>query len=57
MMRGILCQDRERATNVTARAFEDGLIIERSGPNDEVIKCLMALTIGEYRQKIGVRSV
>jgi diaminobutyrate-2-oxoglutarate transaminase len=31
---------------VTAKAFEYGLIIERSGPQDEVIKCLMPLTIG-----------
>ena len=30
---------------MTKKAFEYGLIIERSGPKDEVIKCLMPLTI------------
>ncbi|MGI9509267.1 MAG: diaminobutyrate--2-oxoglutarate transaminase [Geminicoccaceae bacterium] len=45
MMRGVRCADPKRAAAVTAKAFEQGLIIERSGPNDEVIKCLMPLTI------------
>ncbi|MGI9491697.1 MAG: diaminobutyrate--2-oxoglutarate transaminase [Geminicoccaceae bacterium] len=45
MMRGVRCADPERAAAVTARAFEHGLIIERAGPNDEVIKFLMPLTI------------
>jgi len=30
---------------ISAKAYENGLIIERSGPHDEVIKCLMPLTI------------
>ena len=29
---------------MTAKAFEYGLIIERAGPEDEVIKCMMPLT-------------
>jgi diaminobutyrate-2-oxoglutarate transaminase len=45
MMRGVRLRDPKRAASVTARAFELGLIIERSGPEDEVIKCLMPLTI------------
>jgi len=45
MMRGLLCADPERAAAVTAKAFDHGLIIERSGPLDEVIKFLMPLTI------------
>lgn len=44
MMCGICCADADRAEAVTARAYKQGLIIERSGPNDEVIKCLMPLT-------------
>ncbi len=46
MMRGIRCADPQRAAAVTAKAFEYGLIIERSGSHDEVIKCLMPLIIG-----------
>ncbi len=45
MMRGIRCADPKRAAAVTKKAFEYGLIIERSGPRDEVIKFLMPLTI------------
>jgi diaminobutyrate-2-oxoglutarate transaminase len=44
MMRGIRCADAVRATSITARAFKFGVIIERSGPYDEVIKCMMPLT-------------
>jgi diaminobutyrate-2-oxoglutarate transaminase len=45
LMRGIRCADPKRAAAVTAKAFGYGLIIERSGPNSEVIKFLMPLTI------------
>ncbi len=45
MMRGIRCADPAKAAAVTAKAFEYGLIIERSGPEDEVIKFLTPLTI------------
>ena len=45
MMRGIVCTDPKRTAAVTKKAFEYGLIIERSGPEDEVIKFLMPLTI------------
>jgi len=46
MMIGIRCADPKRAAAITARAFEYGLIIERAGPEDEVIKCMMPLTTG-----------
>ena len=44
MMIGVRCADPKRAAAVTKRAFQHGLIIERSGPEDEVIKCMMPLT-------------
>src|SRR5262249_28000728 len=44
MMQGILCADPKRAAAITATAYRNGLIIERAGPEDEVIKCLMPLT-------------
>jgi diaminobutyrate-2-oxoglutarate transaminase len=49
MLRGVRCADPQRAASVTENAFKHGLIIERSGPKDEVIKCLMPLTI-EYAE-------
>ncbi|WP_166253197.1 diaminobutyrate--2-oxoglutarate transaminase [Marinobacter salicampi] len=47
MMRGIACSSGELADRITTRAFEKGLIIETAGPDDEVVKCLMPLTISE----------
>jgi diaminobutyrate-2-oxoglutarate transaminase len=54
MMRGVRCANAKRAAAVTAKAFEHGLIIERSGPQDEVIKCLMPLTIGSAEMEEGL---
>ncbi len=47
MMRGIACASGELADKITTLAFEKGLIIETAGPDDEVVKCLMPLTISE----------
>ncbi len=44
LMIGVRCADPERAGAVAAKAFEHGLIIERCGPRDEVVKCMMPLT-------------
>ena len=44
MMIGVRCADPVRAAAVTKRAYQYGLIIERAGPDDEVIKCMMPLT-------------
>src|SRR5262249_4851023 len=44
MMIGVRCADPKRAAAVTARAYRYGLIIQRAGPDDEVIKCMMPLT-------------
>ena len=54
MMRGMRCADPRRAAAVTAKAFEYGLIIERSGPKDEVIKFLMPLTIRRAEMEEGL---
>ena len=54
MMRGVRCADPKRAAVVTANAFTHGLIIERSGPEDEVIKCLMPLTISDAEMEEGL---
>jgi diaminobutyrate-2-oxoglutarate transaminase len=44
MMIGVRCADPKRAAAITARAYQNGLIIERAGPEGEVIKCMMPLT-------------
>lgn len=45
MMRGVVCADPAAAAKVTRTAFDHGLIIERSGAEDEVIKFLTPLNI------------
>ncbi len=55
LMRGIEATNADVAGPITARAFEKGLIIETSGPNDEVIKCLMPLTTSEDDLKKGAK--
>ncbi|MEM9443432.1 MAG: aspartate aminotransferase family protein, partial [Pseudomonadota bacterium] len=54
MMRGLRFADPKRAADVTARAFGQGLIIERSGPEDEIIKFLMPLTISNAELDEGL---
>jgi len=44
MMQGLRFADADMAAHVGKLAFENGLIIERSGAFDEVIKCMMPLT-------------
>ncbi|MBB3189127.1 diaminobutyrate--2-oxoglutarate transaminase [Halomonas cerina] len=45
LMRGIDVGSGDIADKITAQAFENGLIIETSGQDGEVVKCLCPLTI------------
>lgn len=45
MMQGIVFADPALTDAITTKAFEGGLVIETSGPNDEVVKCLCPLVI------------
>lgn len=45
LARGLQMPDGEIAGKIAARAFEEGLLVETSGPSDEVVKLLPALTI------------
>lgn len=55
LMRGIEATNAKLTDKITSRAFEKGLIIETSGPKDEVIKCLMPLTTSEDDLRKGAR--
>ncbi|MFZ5557251.1 MAG: diaminobutyrate--2-oxoglutarate transaminase [Pseudomonadota bacterium] len=46
MLQGIAAAQPELAGEIARRAFRRGLIIETSGPDDEVVKLLPPLTIG-----------
>lgn len=45
MMRGLRMPSGALAAEAVKTAFRNGLIIETSGPDDEIVKCLAALTI------------
>tara|TARA_R110000751_G_scaffold22433_10_gene63290 strand:- start:6418 stop:7719 length:1302 start_codon:yes stop_codon:yes gene_type:complete len=45
LMQGICFENGEIAGKVTSECFAHNLIIETSGPEDEVVKCLVPLTI------------
>ncbi|HUG20568.1 MAG TPA: diaminobutyrate--2-oxoglutarate transaminase [Planctomycetaceae bacterium] len=55
MIQGIQFQDHSLASLISRDAFDNGLIIETSGPNDEVVKCLPPLTIGPDRLRQGLK--
>ncbi|MBN1323579.1 MAG: diaminobutyrate--2-oxoglutarate transaminase [Methanotrichaceae archaeon] len=46
MVQALDCETRKLARKITRNAFERGLILETSGSDDQVVKCLMPLTIG-----------
>lgn len=54
MMRGIDVGSGEVAATVTAACFDRGLIIETSGPHDEIVKVLAPLTIDDALLSAGL---
>lgn len=45
MFQGLVFTDPDKAGAATKKAFEQGLIIERCGPHDEVVKIMAPITI------------
>jgi diaminobutyrate-2-oxoglutarate transaminase len=54
MMQGLACSDPAMADRVTELAFQNGLVIETSGGQDEVIKLLTPLTIEQETLLAGL---
>src|SRR5699024_7621536 len=57
LMQGIAINEEGLATEVCAQAFEKGLILETSGPNDEVVKFLPPLIIDQDGLEKGLNIV
>src|SRR5690606_7691249 len=53
MMQGISCRDGELAEKIVRRCFDDGLVIETSGPDSEVVKILCPLVISDEDLNTG----
>lgn len=54
MVQGLDCGTGELANEITSNAFEKGLIIETSGADGQVVKCLCPLTISDRHLKRGL---
>lgn len=54
MIQGLSFRDPLNAQKVSADAFKTGLILETSGPQDEVVKIMPPLTIGEEELREGL---
>jgi diaminobutyrate-2-oxoglutarate transaminase len=54
MIQGIACADAALAGRIVVAAYERGVLVESSGPNDEVIKLLPPLTIPPETLKDGL---
>ncbi|MCL7939100.1 diaminobutyrate--2-oxoglutarate transaminase [Halomonas sp. ATCH28] len=54
LMRGIDVGSGEIADKITHKAFENGLVIETSGQDGEVVKCLCPLTITDEELEKGL---
>ncbi|MCB1019373.1 MAG: diaminobutyrate--2-oxoglutarate transaminase [Bryobacterales bacterium] len=55
MMQGLDCSSGELAGRITKQAFEKGLVIETSGSEGQVVKCLAPLTTSEGQLREGLR--
>ncbi|MGR5163895.1 diaminobutyrate--2-oxoglutarate transaminase [Vibrio owensii] len=54
MMIGIECKNGEISGDITKACFENGMVIETAGPNDEVVKFFCPLTISEAELTQGL---
>jgi diaminobutyrate-2-oxoglutarate transaminase len=54
MMQGLHCPDPALAARITTAAWTRGLIAERSGPDDEVVKLMPPLTITDVELRRGL---
>lgn len=54
MMQGLSFADPSEAVGVSREAYRRGMIIETSGPSDEVVKCLCPLTISDEDLERGL---
>lgn len=57
MVQGLVFADAAQAARVSTHAFEHGLLVETSGPRDEVVKLLPPLTATDDEIAYGVRML
>jgi diaminobutyrate-2-oxoglutarate transaminase len=54
MMQGLNCKTGKLAKQIATEAFNNGLIIETSGSEGQVVKCLAPLTVSEQELNAGL---
>ncbi|WP_439438130.1 diaminobutyrate--2-oxoglutarate transaminase [Salinivibrio costicola] len=55
LMQGIACKNGDIADDITSLCFDNGMIIETAGPEDEVIKFFSPLTVSEAEMEKGLQ--
>jgi diaminobutyrate-2-oxoglutarate transaminase len=53
-MQGLSCADGDVASAISAACFDLGMVIETSGSEGQVVKCLVPLTISEEELATGL---
>jgi diaminobutyrate-2-oxoglutarate transaminase len=54
MMIGIECKNGQISGDIAKTCFDNGMVIETAGPNDEVVKFFCPLTISESELTQGL---
>ncbi len=54
LFQGLVCNDAEIADKICAEAFANGMLMETSGAESEVVKCLAPLTIDQEGIEMGL---
>ena len=54
LMQGLSCADGDLASAISAACFDLGMVIETSGSEGQVVKCLVPLTISEEELATGL---
>ncbi|MFV0575954.1 MAG: diaminobutyrate--2-oxoglutarate transaminase [Vibrio sp.] len=55
LMQGIECKQGDIASLITSECFDNGMVIETAGPDDEVVKFFCPLTVTESELEKGIQ--
>ncbi|WP_105901277.1 diaminobutyrate--2-oxoglutarate transaminase [Vibrio gangliei] len=54
LMQGIACKNGDISDLITSECFDNGMVIETAGPDDEVVKFFCPLTVSESELEQGI---
>ena len=57
VMWGLVCREADVARSICERAFANGLLVERSGRDDDVVKLMPPINISEADMALGIDAL